>query len=531
MDSQRLKESRKCDRRTCQCSVPATTIATDKKGDSIASESTIAISVEAGQETEEHNVVSVTVSAPGATHNNGTEGARRNKSRYTEKSGARKGGSHTKTVSIDEVADDYNLETAKRQLVRKKVKKEMSNLSKRQADKSKDTDWLKAERERITKKIAGEIDLTAIKESILKGEYKQEPRRVVEIPKANGKTRIISIGEDKDFIVATALKEALENNYERLLSKRNVSYAYRKGLDTLELVTDIMKSDHRYVTAMDITDFFGSLEWNIVMQAVMDLHIDNEVANLIKHIVKDIEMIQNGKSIKPNKGIVQGAVLSPLWANVVGNRIDCEIISNLNGCEDEYKYYRYADDIIVTTNSTEHIQPIIGTVRNVLQAYELNLNVDKTKIYDRREGLYMFGWNIVNNKILWNQEQINKLKDKLKTAVGEKRMEIIAGWLNYQLRIDPDPMSNSDNAHMLENFSEEDRCIFLGVIHKHQDKERCNINKHPSVRPISTTNCTLEQQTMNKSYNYVLAHNAPGIRCQWLTGVRHCHYSIPVNVR
>ena len=90
-------------------------------------------------------------------------------------------------------------------------------------------------------------------------------------------------------------------------------------------------------------------------------------------------MIQDMDAWKPTGGTPQGAVLSPLLANIYLHPLD-RLISAAG-----YKMVRYADDFVILTASQEAAEKALGMVREWVDANGLTLHPDKTHIGNCRE--------------------------------------------------------------------------------------------------------------------------------------------------
>ena len=97
--------------------------------------------------------------------------------------------------------------------------------------------------------------------------------------------------------------------------------------------------------------------------------------------------------VKATRGIPQGAVISPLLANIYLDEFD-RIISN-----SECKLVRYADDFLVLAPSEEKIVTAYGEVQRVLQSLRLELHSGKTQITNFERGFRFLGHGFLENAI------------------------------------------------------------------------------------------------------------------------------------
>jgi len=78
-------------------------------------------------------------------------------------------------------------------------------------------------------------------------------------------------------------------------------------------------------------------------------------------------------------GTPQGAVISPLLANIYLHALDCQIKQK------GYPMVRYADDFVVLCRSAEQAQAALAEVKTWVEANGLSLNAEKTHVGDCRQ--------------------------------------------------------------------------------------------------------------------------------------------------
>ena len=113
----------------------------------------------------------------------------------------------------------------------------------------------------------------------------------------------------------------------------------------------------------------------------------------------------------PATGTPQGAVLSPLLANIYLNPLDHLL------AEAGLAIVRYADDFVILCKTREVAQQALELVQQWVAANDLTLHPTKTRIVDARsEGFDFLGYHFRGDLRLPREKSLKKLQD----AVREK---------------------------------------------------------------------------------------------------------------
>ena len=140
-----------------------------------------------------------------------------------------------------------------------------------------------------------------------------------------------------------------------------------------------------------------------------------------------------------NGCIGQGAVISPLLANIYLHPLDCQMQQN------GYRMVRYADDFVVLCRSWEQAQLALAEVKAWVKDNGLILSADKTHVGDCRQkgqGFDFLGDHFELGRRWVRQKSYQAIQDRVrmrtKRTRGESLAKIIAelnptlrGWFNY----------------------------------------------------------------------------------------------------
>ena len=113
--------------------------------------------------------------------------------------------------------------------------------------------------------------------------------------------------------------------------------------------------------------------------------------------------------ILPQKGIPQGAVISPILANIYLHEFD-EIISAI-----DLEIVRYADDFLVLSSSQERIAIAKSQVIDLLDSMGLEINTEKTQITSFERGFRFLGHGFLEDAIFPVDTNQAKLKSGIET--------------------------------------------------------------------------------------------------------------------
>lgn len=268
-------------------------------------------------------------------------------------------------------------------------------------------------------------NLEIIKTLLEKQEYDFLPLIRFEINKPTGGKRPLGIPTIRDRIVQQALLMVLQPVFDK--DFLNCSYAYRPGKSphkALNRVEQYLKDGNHWIVDADIDSFFETIDHHLLIKFIEQKITDFRIIELIKKILRKTGEIEN-------KGISQGAVISPLFANIYLHPFDLKIT------EYGYRLVRYADDFLILYKSKDEAEEAFNLAVCTLEELHLRINEAKTKIHNLEDGFIFLGYQFSSKGKSPSPKAVERLKNKIKTEANqlnpskERLRSIIYGWRGY----------------------------------------------------------------------------------------------------
>ena len=297
-----------------------------------------------------------------------------------------------------------------------------------------------------------EAFLLGIRDELVSSTYYPMPNRRKEIPKGNGKVRVLGAPTVKDRVVQGAVKLILEPIFEA--DFKDGSYGYRpkrKVHEALNRVAKAVVSGKTKVIDVDLKAYFDNVGHDILLRKVAERVNDDDIMRLLKLMLK-----ANGK-----KGVPQGGVISPLLANIYLNEVD-KMLERAKEVTSEGKYTnigyaRFADDMVILVSGYYKWEWLLkAAYKRLIQELEklgVKINIQKTQVIDLTRGqTFSFlgfvyrrvrtrkgKWGVrITPKIKARTALLRKLKEVFRNYRSQPVSQIIylinpilRGWVNY----------------------------------------------------------------------------------------------------
>jgi RNA-directed DNA polymerase len=230
-----------------------------------------------------------------------------------------------------------------------------------------------------------ERNLEDLHNRVRSGAYRARPSRRVYIPKPDGRQRPLAVAALEDKIVQRAVAALLNAIYEEDFLGFSYGFRPRRGThDALDaLCVGIHSKKASFILDADIQSFFDEVNQEWLIRFLEHRIGDRRIIRLIRKWLK-AGVMENGVVTVSERGTGQGAVISPLLANIYLHYV-LDLWANRWRQRDatgDMIIVRYANDFIIGFQHESDARRFLDEMRERLTKFALTLHPEKTRLIE-----------------------------------------------------------------------------------------------------------------------------------------------------
>ena len=236
------------------------------------------------------------------------------------------------------------------------------------------------------------------------------PRKSIISKLSSGKKRTVYTYPDAENMVLKLLTYLLLRRYDGIFDPG--LYSFRPGRTAKDAVRRLLRTpglDRKYFYKADIHDYFNSVPIDRLLPMLTEVLADDpELYAFLAGLLSEPQVLDHGRPVTENKGIMAGTPLASFYANLYLRGLDHRFA--LSGIP----YARYSDDIILFADTPAQAEEYAAGIREYLREAGLTINPDKESGGAAADGWVFLGFRCGNDVVDIAPATVSKLKAKMR---------------------------------------------------------------------------------------------------------------------
>ncbi len=200
---------------------------------------------------------------------------------------------------------------------------------------------------------------------------------------------------------------------------------------------ELLDGGSTWVVDVDLQSYFDRIPHGALLEEIERQVADGGVLRLLRAYLTQ-GVLDGLERWQPEVGSPQGAVISPLLANVYLDPLDKRM------AEAGHQMVRYADDMVVLCRTEAEADAALEALGGWVAAHELALHPEKTRVVDaaQRGGFDFLGYHFERGLRWPSKRSERQLRDAIRAKTGRKAggslariiaelNPLVRGWFRY----------------------------------------------------------------------------------------------------
>lgn len=211
----------------------------------------------------------------------------------------------------------------------------------------------------------------------------------------------------------------LLRQYDGLFSSNLYSFRPGRGAkDAIRFLTRVPGARSLFAYKADVSDYFNSVPVERLLPLLGAVTAeDPALFAFLASLLSEPDVLENGKPVSEQKGIMAGTPLASFYANLYLRALDRRFF------EAGVIYARYSDDMLILARSREALEEQVAVLHAFLAEQGLRLNPEKEAYFAPEEGWVFLGFSYCGGVVDIAPVSVTKLKHKMR-----RKARALARW-------------------------------------------------------------------------------------------------------